>query len=274
MASPSDRPVRASLFVTCIIDQLYPEVGESVVRVLKRLGVELDFPETQTCCGQPAFNSGFWSEAKPLARRFLETFSTSDRYIVIPSGSCGSMVRVFYQELFHDDPALLAKAQQIAPRVYEFSEFVVDVLGATERVAEAAEASSLSCWSEAKHLREGGTSSGKGFKTTYHEACHLRRELGAKTQARKLLKALPGVELVEMEQSEVCCGFGGTFAVKYADISGAMLGDKVKYIKATGADAVVACDSSCLMHIGGGLDKQGVNVRPLHLAQVLDQAMG
>lgn len=255
MASPSDRPVRASLFVTCIIDQLYPEVGESAVRVLRRLGVELDFPEAQTCCGQPAFNSGFWSEAKPLARRFLETFSGGDRYIVIPSGSCASMVRVFYQELFHDDLALLVKAQALAPRVYEFSEFVVDVLGATERVAQAAKAPGRS-------------------KATYHEACHLRRELGAKTQARKLLKALPGVELVEMEQSEVCCGFGGTFAVKYADISGAMLQDKVKYIKATGADTVVACDSSCLMHIGGGLDKQGVNVRPLHLAQVLDQAMG
>jgi len=255
MASSSDRRTSASLFVTCIIDQLSPEVGESTVRVLRRLGVDLDFPMAQTCCGQPAFNSGHWSEAKPLARKFLDTFK-GDKYIVIPSGSCASMVRIFYGELFHDEPETAARAAKLAPKVFELSEFLVDVLGAPATIGELASAA------KREHL-----------SVTYHETCHLRRELGAMTQSRALLNALPNVTLTEMKQSEVCCGFGGTFAVKYSDISGAMLNDKVNYIKDAGARAVVACDSSCLMHIGGGLDKQRVPVRPLHLAQVLDQAM-
>ncbi|MDA1189824.1 MAG: (Fe-S)-binding protein [Chloroflexi bacterium] len=255
MASPSERKVNAELFVTCIIDQIAPEVGESTVRVLRRLGVDLDFPPEQTCCGQPAFNSGYWSEAKPLARKFIETF-TGDKPVVIPSGSCASMVRVFYQELFHDEPLWAERAANLAPKVFELSEFLADELNAVGQIGEIA--------SEAKAQKTS---------TTYHETCHLRRELGATTQTRKLLKALPNVTLTEMPQSEVCCGFGGTFAVKYSDISGAMLSDKVNNIKASAAESVVACDSSCLMHIGGGLEKQGVNVQPLHLAQILDQAM-
>ena len=254
--SESSATVKASLFVTCIIDQFFPEVGESTVRLLRRLGVDVDFPAGQTCCGQTAFNPGFWSDAKPLAKRFLKTFA-GDRYIVTPSGSCASMVRVFYSELLHDDPELLEVARAIGPRVYELSEFIVDVLGVTDVAPEPDPA--------AAHT---------GCKVTYHEACHLRRELGALTQPRALIEAVQGVELVEMAQSEVCCGFGGTFAVKYADISGAMLQDKLDNISATGADFVVACDSSCLMQIGGGLQKQGIGVRPLHLAQLLDQGAG
>lgn len=253
--SQSPPAIKASLFVTCIIDQFYPEVGESAVRVLRRLGVDLDFPKGQTCCGQPAFNSGFWSDAKPLAKRFLKTFR-GERYIVVPSGSCASMVRVFYPELLHDELQLLGQAQAMAPRVYELSEFIVDVLGITDL---------------APYISKSNPATNR--KVTYHEACHLRRELGVTTQPRTLMNSLPNVELVEMEQSDVCCGFGGTFSVKYADISGAILKDKLDNIRNTGADTLVACDNSCLMHIAGGIDKQGDSVRPVHLAQLLDEGI-
>lgn len=242
--------MKASLFVTCVVDQFYPEIGESAVRVLRRLGVDVDFPEDQTCCGQPAFNSGFRSDAKPLARRFLDTFEDAEA-VVVPSGSCTAMVRVFYAELFHDDPALAARVEAVAGKTFELTEFIVDVLGVTQ-------------------LPEGSGASNR--TVTYHEGCHLRREIGVTTQPRALIKAAPGVDLVEMEQAEVCCGFGGTFAVKYADISGAMLNDKLRNVADTGADAVVSCDSTCLMQIGGGLEKQDMAARPLHVAQLLDEA--
>ena len=242
--------MKASLFVTCVVDQFYPEIGESTVRVLRRLGVDVDFPEDQTCCGQPAFNSGFRSDAKPLARRFLDTFEKADA-VVIPSGSCTAMVRVFYSELFHDEPGMAAKIHSVAGKTFELTEFIVDVLG-VPRLSE---------------------SPGAPRRTvTYHEGCHLRREIGVTTQPRALIEATPGVDLVEMEQAEVCCGFGGTFAVKYADISGAMLADKLRNVADTGADAVVSCDSTCLMQIGGGLEKQAMAAKPLHVAQLLDEA--
>ena len=247
---------KASLFVTCTVNQFFPEVGESTVRVLRRLGVDVDFPEAQTCCGQTAFNSGFWSDARPIARRFMDVFQ-GNGYIVTPSGSCAAMVRVFYEELFHHEPEMLRQVTQIIPRVYELSEFIVDVLGASDPFGQAP--------------------NGEPPKTrtvTYHEACHLRRELGATTQPRALIGAVPGAELVEMDQAEVCCGFGGTFSVKYADISYAMLSDKLANIHKTGADAVVACDSTCLMQIAGGMRRQGLTTRPLHLAQLLDEGFG
>ena len=253
VASPS---VRASLFVTCIIDHLYPEVGESTVNVLKRLGVDLDFPRAQTCCGQPAFNAGFWSDARPLARRTIDIFQ-NDRYVVVPSGSCASMMRVFYAELFHDEPPMQNRIASLASRTFELSEFIVDVLGITD----------LSQFSNSN-------STETTRKVTYHEGCHLRRELGALSQPRALLNSLPGIDLVEMEQSEVCCGFGGTFSVKYPEISGAMLNDKLAFASATGADALAACDSSCLMHIGGGMARQGIRTRPMHLAELMDEVMG
>ena len=242
--------MKASLFVTCVVDQFYPEIGESTVRVLRRLGVDVDFPEGQTCCGQPAFNSGFRSDAKPLARRFLDTFESAEA-VVIPSGSCTAMVRVFYQELFHDEPDLAARIDAVAGKTFELTEFIVDVLGVTQLLART---------------------DAPGRTVTYHEGCHLRREIGVTTQPRALIEAAQGVDLVEMQQAEVCCGFGGTFAVKYADISGAMLADKLRDISDTGADAVVSCDSTCLMQIGGGLEKQGMAARPLHVAQLLDEA--
>ncbi len=270
-------PIRASLFVTCIIDQIYPEVGEATTRVLRRLGVDLDFPSGQTCCGQPAFNSGYWRDAKPLARRTLRTFD-GDRYVVVPSGSCASMLRVFYAELLEDEPDLLERAEALVPRVYEFSEFIVDVLGVTDLHPHPD-------LPPARGKGHGGADSPR--TVTYHETCHLRRELGATTQARALIRSLDtvgagfkparqrdGITLVEMQQSEVCCGFGGTFSVKYPDISGAMLQDKLDNIRDTGADAVVACDSSCLMHIGGGMARQGMRTRPMHLAELMDEVMG
>ena len=246
-------PVRASLFVTCIVDQLYPEVGESAVNALRRLGVELDFNPAQTCCGQPAFNSGFWSDAKPLARRTIDLLQ-NDKYVVVPSGSCASMMRVFYAELFHNEPDMQNRIASLASRAFELTEFIVDVLGITD----------LSAYSD-------GNATNPTRKVTYHEGCHLRRELGALTQARTLLNSLPGVEVVEMEQSEVCCGFGGTFSVKYPEISGAMLNDKLEFAADTGADALTACDSSCLMHIGGGMEKRGMGMEAVHIAQLLDE---
>ncbi len=244
--------VTASLFVTCIVDQFYPDVGESTVRLLRRLGVDVDFPELQTCCGQPAYNAGFTQMAAEAARGMLNAFS-GERYIVAPSGSCAAMVKVFYPELLKDDPKDLAEARNLADRTYELSQFIVDVLG-------------LPAHSQPKPL----PSTDKGLKVTYHEGCHLRRELGAVTQPRELIRSLPGVELAEMEYPDECCGFGGTFSVKFADISGAMLADKLDRIEATGADAVVACDSSCLMQIEGGLRKRGAPVRALHIAELID----
>lgn len=243
--------MKASLFITCIIDQFYPEIGESVLRVLQKLGVDLNFPDGQTCCGQPAFNNGFWHDAQPLAKRFLMEFQNSPA-IIVPSGSCASMIRVFYRELLHDDPELLSIASKIEPKVFELSEFIVDVIGIKSLITRAG---------------------GSRYKTTYHESCHLRRELGAKTQARTLIKALPSVDLIEMDQAEVCCGFGGIFAVKYSDISGAMLQDKITHISDTGADTVVSCDSGCLMQIEGGLEMQKRSIGTMHLAQLLDKAL-
>lgn len=246
-------PKSVSLFVTCVVDQFFPEVGESAVRILRRLGVDVEFDPMQTCCGQPAFNTGYWKDARPLARRFLETYRGGG-YIVMPSGSCASMVRVFYRELFHDDPGLLREVEEVGSRVFELSEFLVDVMGLDELRPTSEPRPSVS--------------------VTYHESCHLRRELGAVRQARHLIDAAGGVDLIEMEQSEVCCGFGGTFAVKYADISGAMLEEKLTHIRNSGAEAVVACDATCLMHIGGGLQKQDIPVRPMHLAELLDRSIG
>jgi len=236
------------------VDQFYPEVGESTVRVLRRLGVNVDFPEKQTCCGQPAFNTGYWSEARPLARNFIEQFRGVE-YIVAPSGSCTGMVKEHYPVLFHNEPELVEEAKKIGSRIYELSEFIVDVLG-------VADLSALAQQTDARTV-------------TYHEACHLRRDLGIIEQPRMLISSLPGINLVEMDQVDVCCGFGGTFSVKFPDISAAMVKDKIANIRKTGANTVVSCDCSCLMNIAGGMEKQGPNgsIRALHLAQLLDERL-
>jgi len=238
--------VKASLFVSCLVDQFYPEIGESVVKVLRHLDVDLDFPSGQTCCGQPAYNSGFVSRAVPLARRVLDLFSDSE-YVVIPSGSCGAMLKVFTPELFRDDPELEEQARSMAERTYEFSQFIVNVLGITD---------------------VGASFQGK---VTYHASCHLLRELGAATESQALIRAVRGVEFVEMDGATACCGFGGTFAVKYPEISGAILEPKLRSIEATGADVLVAADAGCLMHMAGVMRRRGMKTRPMHLAQLLAQ---
>ncbi len=245
--------IKASLFVTCIVDQLFPEVGVAAVRLLRRLGVELDFPRDQTCCGQAVFNSGFTREAGLLARRVLRSFPPSGGdgnadYVVVPSGSCASMMRIFYPRLFDDDPGRRVQAEELAPRVYELSEFIVKVLGVTD---------------------VGASYQGK---VTYHPSCHLLRELGVSEEPRALIGKVRGADLIEMDQAETCCGFGGTFSVKYPHISGGMLKDKLDNVAMTGADALVACDMSCLMHMSGGLSRTGAKVQPMHLAQLLEPA--
>ncbi|MEE9325467.1 MAG: (Fe-S)-binding protein [Dehalococcoidia bacterium] len=239
--------LRASLFITCLVDQLTPQVGESMVKVLRRLGVEVDFPRDQTCCGQPAFNSGFRREASTLAKRFISIFQNSD-YIVAPSGSCTSMVKVFYPELFKKEPRLREEAEALSSRVYEFSEFLVKVLGVEDVGAEY-----------------------RG-RVTYHDSCHLLRELGVESEPRRLIKAVKGVEFVELERSDQCCGFGGTFSVKYSDISGAILQDKIDNIRSSSAEVMIANDTGCLMHIAGGLSRQGIPMKTMHLAELLAQS--
>ncbi|MCY4415598.1 MAG: (Fe-S)-binding protein [Chloroflexi bacterium] len=247
-------PVRASLFVTCIIDQLYPEVGVSVVRVLRRHGVDVDFPEGQSCCGQPLYNSGFTQEARRLAIRTLDALAGSD-YVVVPSGSCGAMMRVFYEDLFADDAENLERAQQLGSRVYEFTEFLAKVLGVADDVTGDDAA--------------GGDATGSE-KVTYHPSCHLLREMRVRESPRRLLSGCSGVALVDLPEAEQCCGFGGTFAVKYPHISEEMLADKLATITQSGADTITACDMGCLMHIGGAISRQNLPVSVRHIAQILD----
>ena len=236
--------MKASLFITCLVDQLFPQVGVSMVEVLRRLGVEVDFPEAQTCCGQPAFNSGYAAEARQLAARFLDVFADSD-YIVAPSGSCASMVKVFYADLFEEDAARHESARALASRTYEFSEFLVNVLKVEDVGARF-------------HGR-----------VALHQSCHLLRELNVRTEPLKLLRAVRGIELVELERADACCGFGGLFAIKYAQISGGILQEKLDCIKRSGAEVVVASDMGCLMQINGGLSRQRLPVRTMHLAELL-----
>ena len=242
------RPKRVSLFATCLVDQFYPEVGESAVRVLERLGVEVDVPKKQTCCGQPAYNSGYWPDARAVAIRFLDVFE-DEGPIIVPSGSCGAMVKHHYAALFRDDPVQLERSRKLGNRLFEFSEFVVDVLGRSDAMGRNNDA------------------------ITYHPCCHLLRELGVDEQPRALLEGVDGPELKPLERADVCCGFGGTFAVKMADISSAMLDEKLDNVEATGAKTLVAGDAGCIMHMAGGLRRRGSPVRVTHLAQFLDESM-
>ncbi len=238
--------MKLQLLITCLADQLAPQVGEAVVRVLERLGHEVLFPEAQTCCGQPAFNDGFRDDAAALAIRTLEIFA-SPLPVVVPSGSCGTMVRRFYPELLAGSPHADA-ARELAARTFEFSEFLVRVLGVVDVGAR---------W--------------QGV-ATYHDSCHLLRELGVRDEPRQLLGAVQGLSLVEMQYPEHCCGFGGAFAVKFPEVSAAIMDAKLTALEATGADAVVACDTGCLMQLAGGLARRGSRIRTLHLAEILDPA--
>lgn len=235
--------MQVSLFIPCLVDTLVPEVGDATVAVLEGLGLSLDYPQAQTCCGQPAYNAGHWSDARRVAEQFLRVFDGRE-WIVAPSGSCVSMVRNHYARLFADDPARLEAARRIGARTFELSEFLVQKLGVTEVAARFP------------------------HKVTVHDSCHLRRELGVQAEPRKLLKAA-GAELVEMAEPERCCGFGGTFAVKFPEVSAAMARFKAEAVAASGAEAVVTCDPGCLLQMRGYLQREGSAARVMHLAEVL-----
>jgi L-lactate dehydrogenase complex protein LldE len=235
---------RVSLFVTCVVDQLFPNVGIAMADVLERAGCTVDFPERQTCCGQPAFNSGYRDDARAMALHFLEVFRDCE-YIVSPSGSCTAMVSHHYAELFQKDAARMDEVRRLESKVWEFSRFLIDVAG-VEDVGARFE-----------------------HKVTYHDSCHALRELGIKTPPRRLLARVSGLTLSEHNAAEECCGFGGTFSVKFPAVSGGMVRTKIDSILSSGADTVVSIDSSCLMQIQGALSRAGLPIRAMHLAEVL-----
>lgn len=238
-----DRNVQ--LFATCIMDTLYPEVGEAVVSVLERAGARVECPPGQTCCGQPAFNAGMRNQARPVARHTIQVFEKTGGPIVVPSGSCTAMIRHGYLELFADDPAWLARARAMAERTYEFTEYLVDYLGVVDLGARYP------------------------ARLAYHRSCHLLRDLGVDRQPLALLAAVRDAELVELPYADECCGFGGVFSVEHAEISTAMLARKIVNIEASRAPLVVSCDAGCLTNINGGLHRQGMPQRVLHIAEIL-----
>jgi L-lactate dehydrogenase complex protein LldE len=239
--------MRVALFIPCYVDLVKPEVGVSVVRLLRRLGVEVVYPEGQTCCGQPAFNSGYFDEARSMARHFLDVFERDGAdYIVCPSGSCTTMVSHYYPFIFDELPEEKERAEALGGRVRELSDFLVNVLGV-----------------ESFGARMEG-------RAVFHCGCHQRRELGVTEEPLRLLRGAEGLELLDWENEELCCGFGGTFSVKMPDVSTAMADEKIKALEESGADTLISCDSSCLMHLEGRLRRTGHDTRVLHLAQVLD----
>ncbi|PJF35174.1 MAG: Fe-S oxidoreductase [Candidatus Thermofonsia Clade 1 bacterium] len=240
------RSKRVSLFVTCLVDMIYPHSGMAAVEVLERVGCAVDFPMAQTCCGQMGFNGGYRAEARQVARQFLRAFADSE-LIVTPSGSCAAMVRHHYPELFADEPEWRAQAQRAARITWELTEFLVDGLGVTDL----------------------GVTLAQPRTVAFHDACHGLRELGIRAQPRALLSKVGNLRLIEMNGADQCCGFGGLFAVKMPEISGAMLDDKLQNILASRVDAIVTCDASCLTQINGGLSRRGSRVRVYHIAEVL-----
>jgi L-lactate dehydrogenase complex protein LldE len=246
----SVRPARVQLLVTCLIDRVFPDTGMSVVTLLERLGVDVQVPVGQTCCGQPAFNAGYMDDARAMARHTIDVLAATTDPIVIPSGSCGDMVIHQYEAIFRDEPEYLAKAHALHARTYELTKFLVDVLGVTD---------------------VGAASPGT---LTYHACCHGLRGLGVKDEPAALLANVRGVTLCPMAESDVCCGFGGLFSVKLPDISSAMLDRKLDRIQESGADTVVVTDVSCGMHMQGGLRRRGSRVQVKHLADVLAAGTG
>ncbi|MBI1733848.1 MAG: (Fe-S)-binding protein [Candidatus Rokubacteria bacterium] len=236
--------VRAALMVTCLGDVFYPEVGVRIVRLLRRLGVDVQFPAGQTCCGMPLFNSGYHDEAAAVARRTLELFRDQE-HVVVPSGSCAWMVKHEYPGLMRD-PELRRAADALAARTWELSQFLVRVLGRTKF-----------------------RSAIRG-RIAYHDSCHLLRGLHESETPRTILRQLEGAELVELPASDECCGFGGSFSVRLPDVSSAILDRKLRNLEASGADCLVACDAGCLMQIRGGLGRRSSPLRALHLAEVID----
>jgi L-lactate dehydrogenase complex protein LldE len=232
------------LFVTCLVDLFRPSVAFAAIKLLEAGGVRVEVPRAQTCCGQPAYNSGDREDAAAIARQVIEAFERFD-YVVAPSGSCGGMLKGHYPRLLADDPRFAERAKTLAAKSYELTSFLVDVLGFTELDA----------------TYEG--------TVAYHDSCSSLRELHTKDAPRRLLANVPGLTLVELPESEVCCGFGGTFSVKYPDISGAILDAKLNNILDTEANTVLAADLGCLMQIAGGLSRQGAKIEVRHVAEVL-----
>ena len=230
--------------ITCLGDMFFPEVGVAMVKLLRRLGVTVEFPQGQTCCGMPLFNSGYHHDAAVVAARTVGLFAGAE-HVVVPSGSCAWMVKTEYPGLLKDDPTLKAAAEVLATKTYELSQFLVDVLGVTSV-----------------------ESSFRG-KVAYHDSCHLLRGLGESRAPRTLLRGVKGCQLVELPGSDECCGFGGSFSVRLPEVSTAVLDKKLATAEGTGADCLVACDAGCLMQMGGGLTRRGSRVRAVHLAQIL-----
>lgn len=243
--------MRVALMVTCVNDALFPDTGKAVVTLLRRLGVDVDFPAAQTCCAQPMVNTGYLDEAVPVVRTFVDAFAGYDA-VVTPSGSCAGSVRHQHAIVARrsGDPALAAAVAETSPRTYELTEFLVDVLGVTDVGASFP------------------------HRVTYHPTCHSLRMLGVGDRPRQLLEQVRGLRLVDLPGATECCGFGGTFAMKNADTSIAMGADKARHVRETGAEVLVAGDNSCLMHVGGVLSRQRAGVRVMHLAEVLASTEG
>ncbi|HSK87993.1 MAG TPA: (Fe-S)-binding protein [Anaerolineales bacterium] len=236
---------KAQLFITCLGDQFYTATLRNMTLLLERLGVELTFPAEQTCCGQPLFNNGFEEKTRPVAMNFMRAFSTSDAPIIAPSGSCVSMVKHHYPSLFNAGTPEHALAVDIASRTFEFTDYLVNVLKITDVGAVYP------------------------HKVTYHASCHYLREMGLKIEAKTLLNAVKGLELVSLNEEETCCGFGGAFTVTYPEVSRSMMENKVNNIISSGADTVITCEPGCLMNVAGGLYKAGSKIRAMHIIDLL-----
>ncbi|MDE0080551.1 MAG: (Fe-S)-binding protein [Caldilineaceae bacterium] len=256
-ASFEQRPKRVALFVTCMVDMLYPGVGIAACELLEKNDVEVIFPEEQTCCGQPAFNAGYRDEARKLARRFLAIFaplveSGEVDAVVAPSGSCATMTSHFFEPIFHEsqESDLAHQAERLASVTFELTEFLVDVLGIVDTGAQL----------------QG--------RATYHPCCHLYRELGVDRQPRTLLDGVEGLEVVDLPHADDCCGFGGLFAIKNSGISAAMGRAKASNAEQSGADAIALCDVSCMTHINGILSREGIACRAHHIAEILNNHLG
>jgi L-lactate dehydrogenase complex protein LldE len=236
--------MKVSLFVTCLVDLFYTNAGKATVELLERLGCEVEFPEAQTCCGQPAYNSGYAKEAKEAMKHMIRTFAHAD-YVVTPSGSCASMFKE-YPHIFHGDPEWESKAKTLAAKTYELTQFLVDVLK-VEDVGAKLEGCAV-----------------------YHTSCHMTRLLGVKEAPFRLLKNVKGLELVPLPNAHQCCGFGGTFSVKMGPISEQMVDEKIEHIEETQADYLIGADCGCLMNIGGRIERQGKPIKVMHIAEVLN----
>ena len=234
-------------FVTCIIDTLYPQVGEAAVRILRRAGARVEFPAAQTCCGQPAFNAGMRPQARQMAEHTIRVLESAPGMVVLPSGSCAAMIRHGYLEIFAGDARWFSRAESLANRTYELTEFLVDILRVTDVGA-----------------RFNGL-------LAYHASCHLSRDLGVKQQPSLLLRNVKEAEIVDLLHGEGCCGFGGLFSIEYPEISRAMLDRKIHNIRSSAANVVVACDAGCISHINGGLHRRGLSPCVRHIAEVLEK---